>query len=155
MTTLFEREATRQPDPDISEIASKYDRVAPVLQGGGALGPYQAAVYQALAEANCDPKWIAGGSIGADNSAPIAGNPQEHRLAGSKASGQRSRNGKPGLLRQRATSSANFATRPAPSWRWRLASPAFSNRALSFLGYVAPRRGHNELLRHLGTARQA
>jgi len=81
MTTLFEREATRQPDPDISEIASKYDRVALVLQGGGALGPYQAAVYQALAEANCDPKWIAGVSIGASNSAPIAGNPPEHRLA--------------------------------------------------------------------------
>lgn len=72
---------TRQPVPDISTIAAKYDRVALVLQGGGALGAYQAGVYQALAEANCDPKWIAGVSIGAVNSALIAGNPREKRLA--------------------------------------------------------------------------
>ena len=58
----------------------KYERVALVLQGGGALGAYQAGVYQALAEANCDPKWIAGVSIGAINSALIAGNPREKRL---------------------------------------------------------------------------
>jgi NTE family protein len=80
MRTLFEKEATRQPNPDISEIASKYDRVALVLQGGGALGAYQAGVYRALAEANCDPKWIAGVSIGAINSALIAGNAPEQRL---------------------------------------------------------------------------
>ena len=72
---------TRQPTPDISGIAAKYDRVALVLQGGGALGAYQAGVYQALGEANCDPKWIAGVSIGAINSALIAGNPPEKRLA--------------------------------------------------------------------------
>jgi NTE family protein len=72
---------TRQPIPDIAEIASKYERVALVLQGGGALGAYQAGVYQALSEANCDPKWIAGVSIGAINSALIAGNPREKRLA--------------------------------------------------------------------------
>jgi len=72
---------TRQPVPDISGIAGKYDRVALVLQGGGALGAYQAGVYQALSEANCDPKWIAGVSIGAINSALIAGNPREKRLA--------------------------------------------------------------------------
>ena len=66
---------------DISGLAGKYDRVALVLQGGGALGAYQAGVYQALAEANCDPNWIAGVSIGAINSALIAGNPPEKRLA--------------------------------------------------------------------------
>jgi NTE family protein len=82
---LFEKELTRQPTPDISEIAAKYDRVALVLQGGGALGAYQAGVYQALAEANCDPKWIAGVSIGAVNSALIAGNAPEHRLAALEA----------------------------------------------------------------------
>ena len=65
---------------DISEIAGRYDRVALVLQGGGALGAYQAGVYQALAEANCDPNWIAGVSIGAINSALIAGNRREKRL---------------------------------------------------------------------------
>jgi NTE family protein len=66
---------------DISGLADKYDRVALVLQGGGALGAYQAGVYQALAEAHCDPNWIAGVSIGAINSALIAGNPPEKRLS--------------------------------------------------------------------------
>jgi NTE family protein len=74
-----------QPIGDISAIASKYDRVALVLQGGGALGAYQAGVYQALSEANCDPNWIAGVSIGAINSSLIAGNPREKRLAALEA----------------------------------------------------------------------
>src|SRR5271157_512724 len=65
---------------DISAIAKKYDRVALVLQGGGALGAYQAGVYQALTEANCEINWIAGVSIGAINSALIAGNPPDKRL---------------------------------------------------------------------------
>ena len=51
-----------------------------VLQGGGALGAYQAGVYEALAEANVRPNWIAGISIGAITSAIIAGNPLEKRL---------------------------------------------------------------------------
>jgi NTE family protein len=80
MTKHFGMAATLQPVPDISSIASKYDRVALVLQGGGALGAYQAGVYEALAEARCDPRWIAGVSIGAINSALIAGNAPERRL---------------------------------------------------------------------------
>jgi NTE family protein len=52
-----------------------------LLQGGGALGAYQAGVYQALAEANLQPDWVAGISIGAINSAIIAGNPPEQRVA--------------------------------------------------------------------------
>jgi NTE family protein len=56
------------------------DRIALVLQGGGALGAYQAGVYQALQEANIEPDWICGVSIGAINSAIIAGNPPERRL---------------------------------------------------------------------------
>jgi len=51
-----------------------------VLQGGGALGAFQAGVYQALAEANLKPDWIAGISIGAINAALIAGNAPEVRL---------------------------------------------------------------------------
>ena len=51
-----------------------------ILQGGGALGAYQAGVYQALAEANLHPDWVAGISIGAINAALIAGNPKELRL---------------------------------------------------------------------------
>jgi NTE family protein len=55
-------------------------RVALVLQGGGALGAYQAGVYQALHEAGMEPDWVCGVSIGAINSAIIAGNPPEQRL---------------------------------------------------------------------------
>jgi len=56
------------------------DRIALVLQGGGALGAYQAGVYQALNEVGLEPDWISGVSIGAINAAIIAGNQVEHRL---------------------------------------------------------------------------
>ncbi|HWX46800.1 MAG TPA: patatin-like phospholipase family protein [Roseomonas sp.] len=52
-----------------------------ILQGGGALGAYQAGVYEALAEAGMALDWIAGVSIGAINGALIAGNAPEHRVA--------------------------------------------------------------------------
>jgi NTE family protein len=52
-----------------------------LLEGGGALGAYQAGVYQALAEVDLQPDWVAGISIGAINSAIIAGNPREERVA--------------------------------------------------------------------------
>jgi NTE family protein len=58
-----------------------FESVALLLQGGGALGAYQAGVYQALCEAGVEPTWVAGISIGAINSAIIAGNPPEHRVA--------------------------------------------------------------------------
>src|SRR5579863_2598349 len=54
--------------------------IALLLQGGGALGAYQAGVYQGLAEANIEPDWIAGISIGAINAAIIAGNAPEKRI---------------------------------------------------------------------------
>ncbi len=60
---------------------SSYDkRVALVLQGGGALGSYQAGVYEALAGSDYLPDWVAGISIGAINAAIIAGNAPEHRV---------------------------------------------------------------------------
>src|SRR5215218_3772504 len=52
-----------------------FERIALLLQGGGALGSYQAGVYQAMAEAGLHPDCVAGISIGAINSAIIAGNP--------------------------------------------------------------------------------
>src|ERR1700722_11407471 len=55
-------------------------RVALVLQGGGALGAYQGGVYEALHQAEIEPDWVSGVSIGAINAALIAGNPQEKRL---------------------------------------------------------------------------
>ena len=56
------------------------ERVALILQGGGALGAYQAGVYQALHEADIEPDWITGVSIGGINAAIIAGNKREDRL---------------------------------------------------------------------------
>jgi NTE family protein len=50
------------------------------LQGGGALGAYQAGVYQALHEAGIEPDWIIGTSIGAINASLIAGNAPQNRL---------------------------------------------------------------------------
>jgi len=61
------------PPPD-------FDNVALVLQGGGALGSYQAGVYQAMQEAGLEPDWIAGISIGAINAALIAGSKASERL---------------------------------------------------------------------------
>ena len=51
-----------------------------VLQGGGALGSYQAGAYQALCHFDFEPEWIAGISIGAINAAIIAGNEREKRI---------------------------------------------------------------------------
>ncbi len=51
-----------------------------VFQGGGALGAYQAGVYQALHEAGVEPDWIVGTSIGAINASLIAGNEPHNRL---------------------------------------------------------------------------
>ena len=56
-------------------------QVVLVLQGGGALGSYQAGVYQALHEAGIEPDWVIGTSIGAINGSLIAGNAPENRLA--------------------------------------------------------------------------
>jgi len=57
-----------------------FEVVALVLQGGGALGAYQAGVCEALNEAGVEPNWIAGVSIGAINAAIIAGNPPDTRI---------------------------------------------------------------------------
>ena len=54
--------------------------VALMLQGGAALGAHHIGAYQALAEHDLHPDWVAGISIGAINAAIIAGNPWERRL---------------------------------------------------------------------------
>src|SRR5712691_412820 len=56
-------------------------QVVLVFQGGGALGAYQAGVYQAMHEAEIEPDWIIGTSIGAINAALIVGNERENRMA--------------------------------------------------------------------------
>ena len=64
----------------MSQGRTPFEQIALLLQGGGALGSYQAGVYQALAEADLHPDWVAGISIGAVNSAIIAGNPPNQRV---------------------------------------------------------------------------
>ena len=66
---------------NIASIVAGFDRVALVLQGGGALGAYQGGVYHALSEAGCEPNWLTGVSIGAINASILAGNRPEDRLA--------------------------------------------------------------------------
>ena len=68
-------------DPHLRRERPPFERIALLLQGGGALGSYQAGVYDALDEANIHPDWVAGISIGALNAAVIAGNPPEQRVA--------------------------------------------------------------------------
>ena len=57
-----------------------FDHEILLFQGGGALGAYQAVVYEGLAEAGMTPNWFVGISIGAVNSAILAGNPPERRV---------------------------------------------------------------------------
>jgi NTE family protein len=70
---------TDSPDPTPAKTPAEAQRVL-VLQGGGALGSYQAGAYQALCHHDFEPDWIAGISIGAINAAIIAGNPREKRV---------------------------------------------------------------------------
>src|ERR1700756_4832964 len=85
MTTKQKRrDAKRQvPVTDRSSLCpdSGHGQIALVFQGGGALGAYQAGVYQALHEAGIEPDWVIGTSIGAINAGLIAGNPPHRRLA--------------------------------------------------------------------------
>lgn len=94
----------------------KHDHTVLVLQGGGALGAYQAGAFEELASAGFQPDWVTGVSIGAINSTLIAGNPPERRVE---------------RLREfwdRATSQAPFVP---PSWLDTL-RPLFNG--LSFAG---------------------
>src|SRR4051812_41918835 len=70
---------TDHPDPVPAATPASAQRVL-VLQGGGALGSYQAGGYQALCHHDFEPEWVAGISIGAINAAIIAGNAPEQRV---------------------------------------------------------------------------
>jgi len=78
--------ATQEPEdhaagaPGQAACGGLPGQVVLVLQGGGALGAYQAGVYEALHEAGVEPEWVIGTSIGAINGAIIAGNPREQRI---------------------------------------------------------------------------
>ncbi|MBN8714030.1 MAG: patatin-like phospholipase family protein [Xanthomonadales bacterium] len=72
--------AATAPDASLASHVAGYDTIALALQGGGALGAYQAGVYEALDEAGILPNRLSGISIGALNSAIIAGNPPGQRV---------------------------------------------------------------------------
>jgi len=83
MLDILNKETTpaEQERPTIEKTAgAKSRQVVLVFQGGGALGAYQAGVYQALHESQIEPDWIIGTSIGAINASLIAGNEREDRL---------------------------------------------------------------------------
>src|ERR1700722_15538889 len=65
---------------EVEAIQERYDSSVLVLQGGGALGAYQAGVYDGLAESGVKLDWGTGVSIGAINAALIAGNAPERRV---------------------------------------------------------------------------
>ena len=72
---------TSAPPEPRRPCATAFESIALLLQGGGALGAYQAGVYEALYQHGIEPTWVAGISIGAINSAIIAGNAPEDRVA--------------------------------------------------------------------------
>jgi len=67
--------------PTVPQARAIKEQVVLVLQGGGALGAYQAGVYQALMEAGIEPDWVIGTSIGAINGSIIAGNEPANRIS--------------------------------------------------------------------------
>src|SRR6516225_11334825 len=71
---------TSYPTNSQKDTRTQFEQIVLLLQGGGALGSYQAGVYQALAEADLHPNWVAGISIGAINAAIIAGNAPDKRV---------------------------------------------------------------------------
>ena len=82
MTTTSEGSGTEKVNGyKISHGVAGAGQIVLVFQGGGALGAYQAGVYQALHEAGIEPDWIIGTSIGAINASLIAGNEPAGRLA--------------------------------------------------------------------------
>lgn len=79
MTT---QQSQRRPDRQSSGTSATVSdkECILVLQGGGALGAYQAGVFESLSKVYHEPTWVAGISIGAINAALICGNPAHARV---------------------------------------------------------------------------
>ena len=85
----------KQDGNSLADGAKAIGQTVLVLQGGGALGAYQAGVYEGLSEAGIEPDWVIGTSIGAINAALIAGNKPADRLDKLKEFWDRIRNRAP------------------------------------------------------------
>jgi len=77
----MENEMSPSLAPAAQSLEHGYDMTALVLQGGGALGSYQAGVFEALSEVGIQPYWLSGVSIGAINASIIAGNRREDQVS--------------------------------------------------------------------------
>ena len=113
-----------------------FERIALLLQGGGALGSYQAGVYQALAEADLHPDCVAGISIGAINSA------LDRRQPGGRARRQAARaSGRPSAARRSAsrTLGAGCSSATISSTRWSTSARAFGILLWGAPGFFQPR----------------
>jgi NTE family protein len=118
------------------ELKSKLGQIVLVFQGGGALGAYQAGVYEALHEAGVEPDWLIGTSIGAINASIIAGNKPENRLARLKEFWRRVEHS-PAL---EALSALPWIGPSLPNWNTLTAGIAgfFRPNPLAFLGWRVP-----------------
>ncbi len=74
-------ESFDMPELPTPAVPPQHEHTVLVLQGGGALGAYQAGAYEGFAAAGAAPDWVAGVSIGAINAALIVGNPPPQRVA--------------------------------------------------------------------------
>ncbi len=118
---------------------ASYDKkVGLVLQGGGALGSYQAGVYETLAASEYVPDWVAGISIGAINAAIIAGNAPEHRVA-------RLREFWEGIT---GSSSAWPSMPDGPFAAWQQQASGWTALMFGQPGFFAPRKAHEWFLPH-------
>ncbi|MDI7773728.1 patatin-like phospholipase family protein [Asticcacaulis sp. EMRT-3] len=93
------------------QLKLPYDQTVLVMQGGGALGAYQAGAYEVLHESGVEPDWIAGISIGAINAAIIAGNAPEDRVRHLRAFWEEISTSVPGESLARGHGSAEFGFR--------------------------------------------
>jgi NTE family protein len=100
-----------------------------LLQGGGALGAYQAGVYEGLADAGEVPDWICGVSIGGINAALIAGNVAERRVGRLREFWERVSSGSPVVLPTMFDSMRSFMNRTS----------AVSALTMGIPGFFAPR----------------
>jgi NTE family protein len=105
------------------------DRKMLVLQGGGALGAYQAGAYEALHRAGVRPEWVAGISIGGINAAIIAGSPEERRVENLRAFWDMVSSGPSSLL----------CDMPAPWRKWLNEQSAAMNALTGVGGFYYPR----------------
>ena len=80
-TAVMERRRKPEAGTEAAFDKETLGQVVLVFQGGGALGAYQAGVYEAMQEVGLEPDWVIGTSIGAINASLIAGNPPGKRLA--------------------------------------------------------------------------